>query len=258
MEKTVKLFYKEYGAKHEQVVVITHGLFGSGDNWGSIAKKLGEEFRVIVADARDHGRSPKTDHISYPAMAEDFKALFDELGLENAVLVGHSMGGKTAMEFAQRYPELLKHLVVVDISPKEHENSHNRILEGLVSANLNELDSRKKVEAHLAEFVPEPGVIQFLMKGLYWAEEGQLGWRMNAPLIKRDLDHILAATGAGTVKVPTLFIRGGQSNYIEREDIPAMKEQFIHAEVETVSYAGHWVHAQAPEEVYEMIRKSAL
>jgi pimeloyl-ACP methyl ester carboxylesterase len=131
------------------------------------------------------------------------------------------------------------------------------ILEGLISADLDELKSRKEVERHLRSYVPEPGVIQFLMKGLYWKDDGQLGWRMNAPLIKQDLDNILAAIGPDSVVVPTLFIRGGQSNYIEREDIPAIKEQFRNARIETIEHAGHWVHAQAPEEVYELVRESA-
>jgi pimeloyl-ACP methyl ester carboxylesterase len=253
----MKLYYKEYGKENEQVIVITHGLFGSSDNWGSIAKKLGEEYRVIVADARDHGRSPSSIGISYPVMAEDFKELFDDLGLKEVVFVGHSMGGKTAMEFAQHYPELLKFLIVVDISPKEHENSHNLILEGLISADLDVLTSRQDVEIHLRSFVPEPGVIQFLMKGLYWQDDGKLGWRMNAPLIKKDLENILAATGPERVKVPTLFIKGGQSNYIEREDIPAIKEQFPNCRVVTIEHAGHWVHAQAPEEVMDLIRECA-
>lgn len=254
----MKLFYKEYGVENEQVVVITHGLFGSSDNWGTIAKKLGEDLRVIVADARDHGRSPNSEDISYPIMAEDFKELFDDLDLQNVVFVGHSMGGKTVMEFAQRYPELLKCIVVVDISPKEHENSHNLILEGLISADLEVLNSRKDVEIHLRQYVPEPGVIQFLMKGLYWKDSGKLGWRMNAPLIKQNLDNILAATGPDRVTVPTLFIRGGQSNYIEREDIPAIEEQFPNSRIVTIEHAGHWVHAQAPDEVMELVRECAL
>jgi len=159
------------------------------------------------------------------------------------------------MEFAIRYPELLKYLVVVDMSPKEHENSHSRILEGVVSADFNVLKSRKEVQAHLRAYVPEPGVIQFLMKGLYWQEAGKLAWRMNAQLIQNDLPNILAATGFETVDVPTLFIKGGQSGYIEREDIPAIKEQFRNARIETIEHAGHWVHAQAPEEVYELVRE---
>ena len=253
----MKLFHKVYGEEHEQTIVITHGLFGSGDNWGTIAKKLGEEFRVIVVDARDHGRSPHSDHISYPAMAADFKELFEDRSISDAVFVGHSMGGKTAMEFAMRYSELLKHLVVVDISPKEHENAHDRILEGLLAADFEVLKSRKDVGAHLRGYVPEPGVIQFLMKGLYWKEEGRLDWRMNAQGIKDDLENIIAPTGFETVHVPTLFIKGGQSAYIEREDIPAIKDQFPQARIETIQHAGHWVHAQAPEEVYALVRECA-
>jgi pimeloyl-ACP methyl ester carboxylesterase len=114
------------------------------------------------------------------------------------------------------------------------------------------------VEAHIASLVKEPGVVQFLIKNLYWRTEDELAWRVNVPLLARDLDAILASIGPGTVRVPTLFIRGGQSDYILREDVPAIKEQFPHARVETVAYAGHWVHAQAPDEVIGMIRAVAI
>jgi pimeloyl-ACP methyl ester carboxylesterase len=180
--------------------------------------------------------------------------LVTSLGLRDIILVGHSMGGKTAMEFAQRWPELLGHLVIIDISPREHDSQHDHILEGLVSVDLGAQGSRREVEEHLARHVPEPGVQQFLLKSLYWASPGQLAWRMNVPLLVRDLPNILAPVGAGTVRVPTLFIRGGKSDYITREDLPAIREQFPNSRVETVPYAGHWVQAQAPDEVMAMIR----
>ena len=173
------------------------------------------------------------------------------------ILVGHSMGGKTAMEFAQRWPELLKYLIVVDISPKEHVNSQQYIVYALLNADISKGRTRKEVEEYISSKVPEPGVVSFLMKNLYWKNEGELAWRMNIVLLAKEMDHILAAIGSKTGKVPTLFIRGGQSDYILREDIPAIKEQFQNSRVETIAYAGHWVHAQAPEEVIAMIRSNS-
>ena len=173
--------------------------------------------------------------------------------MEDIILVGHSMGGKTAMVFAQHWPGLLRHLVVVDISPREHENNHGHIIRALLEADLSG-DDRKAVEEQLLRGIPEPGVVQFLMKGLYRKDDGGFAWRMNVPLLEHDLSHILAAIGPETVRVPTLFIRGGQSNYILREDLPAIKEQFPNGRVETIPYAGHWVHAQAPDEVVSLIR----
>lgn len=261
---TVDLFYRRLGTVGATPVVILHGLFGTSDNWGSIGKELGEPttpeapaLDVLLVDLRDHGRSPHTEAISYPLMAADVHALVTDLGLKDIVLVGHSMGGKTAMSFAQRWPELLKKLIVVDISPREHQNNQAHIVQALRAADLSQGRTRKQVEADVATYVKEPGVVQFLMKNVYWKTEEQLAWRVNVDLLGRELSAILAAIGPETVRVPTLFVRGGQSDYIVREDLPAIKEQFPNSTVETVPYAGHWVHAQAPDEVIAWIRGSA-
>ncbi len=259
--KTVPLHYRRLGTVGATPVVILHGLFGTSDNWGSVGKELGEPstadapaFDVFLVDLRDHGRSPHTDGTSYPIMAADVHAMITELGLKDVVLVGHSMGGKVAMVFAQQWPQLLQRLIVVDISPREHENNHAHIIEAMLTADLSAGRNRKEVEAHVARQVKEPGVVQFLLKNLYWKTEEQLAWRVNAPLLKQDLPAILAAIGPERVRVPTVFVRGGQSNYILREDLPAIAEQFPNSRVVTVPFAGHWVHAQAPEEVVALIR----
>jgi pimeloyl-ACP methyl ester carboxylesterase len=253
---TVDLFYRREG--QGSPVVVLHGLFGSSDNFGSIGRALSAEYDMVLVDQRDHGRSPHTGRTTYPLMAGDVHALVMKLGLKNIVLVGHSMGGKTAMTFAQRWPELLKRLVVIDIGPREYPiGDHAAIIEALTTSNVAGKGSRKEVEAHLSTYVPEPGVVQFLMKSLYWEVPGRLGWRFNVPLLARDIHDILAAMGPERVSVPTLFIRGGKSGYITREDLPQIREQFPDSRVETVSFAGHWVHAQAPEEVMELIRSVA-
>lgn len=261
---TVDLYYRRLGSAGATPVVILHGLFGTSDNWGSVGKELGEPsapgtppLDVFLVDLRDHGRSPHTDATSYPLMAADVHALTEKLGLTDMILVGHSMGGKTAMCFAQRWPERLKQLVVVDISPREHTNNHAHIIAAMRTADLSPGRTRKEVEAHISAHVKEPGVVQFLLKNLYWKTEEQLAWRVNVALLERELPFILAAIGPEVVRVPTLFIRGGQSDYIMREDIPAIKEQFPNSRIETVPYAGHWVHAQAPDEVITLIRSIA-
>lgn len=253
---SVELFFRREGAG--QTIMILHGLYGSGDNWGHIGRVLAADHDVILVDERDHGRSPHTEHITYPLMAEDVHALMQKLGLKDVVLVGHSMGGKTAMSFAQRWPELLKSLVVVDIGPREYAiGEHAIIVQALATSDLANKTTRQEVEDHITRTVPEPGVVQFLMKSLYWEEPGKLAWRFNVPLLQQDMDHILGAIGPETVKVPTLFIRGGKSPYIPREDLPQIKEQFPNSRVETIPYAGHWVHAQAPDEVMDLIRSMA-
>lgn len=260
----VDLHYRRLGPAGATPVVILHGLFGSSDNLGSIARELAEPtepdvpaYDVVVVDLRDHGRSPHTATTSYPAMAGDVHALVEQLGLKEIVLVGHSMGGKAAMLFAQRWPERLKHLVVIDISPKEHANNQEYIVSALRTADLAPGRTRKEVEARIAQQIKEPGVVQFLLKSLYWKSEDQLAWRMNVDLLAREMDKILAAIGPETVRVPTTFVRGGQSDYIVREDLPAIKEQFPNSKVETIPFAGHWVHAQAPDEVVAIIRNAA-
>ena len=241
-----------------QAVVVLHGLFGSSDNWGTIGKELGATHDVLLVDQRDHGRSPHTDSVTYPLMAGDVYDLVTREGLTNIVLVGHSMGGKTAMYLAHRWPELVKHLVLVDMGPREYPLSNQApIIEALMTSAIAEKTTRKEVEQHLAKYIPEPGVQQFLLKSLYWETPEKLAWRFNVPVIARDIHHILAAAPPEIIRVPTLFIRGGQSDYITREDIPAIKEQFPNSRIETVEYAGHWVHAQAPDEVLALIRTVA-
>ena len=235
------------------VLMILHGLFGSSDNWQSLGRVLAEKFQVYLVDQRDHGRSPHTEEMNYSLMAADVKALMEQEGLSNVNLVGHSMGGKTAMTFAQHYPEMLHKMVIVDIGPKQYEDRHSSILEGMITANLNVLGSRKAVEKHLAEYVPEPGVRQFLMKNLYWIADGKLAWRLNLDLLKRDLSNIVASIDPERVQLPTLFINGGISDYILKEDIPAIKEQFPRSRFETIPFAGHWIHVQAPDDFIGMV-----
>lgn len=261
----VELHYRRSGPEGAPTVLILHGLFGTLDNWGSIGRELSEPTEpgtpaldVVLVDLRDHGRSPHTTTITYELMARDVHQLMERLDLHDVILVGHSMGGKAAMVMAQHWPERIRSLIIVDISPKEHENSHGHIIDALRTADLSPGKGRRDVEEHIAARVKEPGVVQFLMKNLYWVEDGRLAWRMNVDLLARELDAILAAIGPEVVKIPTLFIRGGKSDYILPEDLPAISEQFPNSRVETIAYAGHWVNAQAPDEVVAMIRERAM
>lgn len=252
----VPLFHRSAGSGTP--IVVLHGLLGSADNWGTIGKALSADHLVVLTDARDHGRSPHSDAVSYPLMAADVRALVTELGLRDIVLVGHSMGGKTAMTFAQQWPELLKHLVVIDIAPRDYPRGNQAgILEALRTSDLANKTSRAEVEAHLATHIPEPGVVAFLMKSLYWEAPEKLAWRFNVELLERELPNIMRGLEPTIVQVPTTFVRGGQSDYIGRADLPAIQELFPQSTVETVPYAGHWVQAQAPEEVMTVIRNAA-
>ncbi len=241
----MKLFHRILG--EGQPLFILHGLFGHSDNWQTHAKKLAEYYQVVLIDQRNHGHSDWSEAFSYDLLAEDLHELITELGLQKIILLGHSMGGKTAMRYAQMHPELLEKLIVVDMGVKAYPPHHTDILEGLSKIDLSIVKSRSEVEAILLPFVPVDGTRQFLMKNLYWKDKTQLAWRMNVPVLEREMDAILAAIPDDEVLIQTLFIRGALSNYILDEDIPDLEDQFPDSDVITVPNAGHWVHAEAPE-----------
>lgn len=241
----MKLHYRELGSG--KPFVILHGLFGFSDNWQSHGKKLAEYYRVIMVDLRNHGHSDWSEEFSYELMMGDVKELCDQLGLEEFILLGHSMGGKTAMLFAQHYPELLEKLIVVDMGIKSYPMHHEHILAGLHALDLQAISTRSEAEAILSQHIDSPGVRQFLLKNIYWKEKGKMAWRMNIPVLEREMPNILSALPNEECFVQTLFIRGELSNYILDEDIPAIENAFPDSELVTIENAGHWVHAEAPE-----------
>lgn len=247
----MKLHFRELG--EGKPMVILHGLFGYSDNWQTHGKKLSEYFRVIMVDLRNHGHSDWSDDFSYPVMVEDLKELFDDLKLEDVTLIGHSMGGKTAMLFAQTYPELLEKLIVVDMGIKAYPPHHQQILEGLNTLDLSKIENRSEADAHLTKFIDSVGVRQFLLKNIYWKEKGVMAWRMNVPVLEREMNEILSALPNQECLVETLFIRGALSNYILDEDFDAIQEVFPDSELVTIEGAGHWVHAEKAEEFMEKI-----
>lgn len=241
----MKLFHRILG--EGQPLLILHGLFGHSDNWQTHAKKLAEYYQVILIDQRNHGHSEWSDAFSYDLLAEDLHELVEEFGLHKIILLGHSMGGKTVMRYAQQHPETIDKLIVVDMGVKAYPPHHTDILAGLNKVDLNVVKTRGEVEQILLPYIPVDGTRQFLLKNLYWKEKGQLAWRMNIPVLEREMPAILAAIPSDRVNAPTLFIRGEQSNYILDEDIEELEDQFPDSTVVTVANAGHWVHAEAPE-----------
>lgn len=250
----MQLNFKSFG--QGSPIVILHGLFGMLDNWQTIAKKLAENYSVFIIDQRNHGRSPHDAAFNYQIMAEDLREFLESQWIYKSHIIGHSMGGKTAMQFALNYPEMVERLVVVDIGPTENVSNHQAIYDALLSLPIEEMQNRKEAEAFLGNRIPEPGVRQFLLKNFTRKKEGGYRWKMNLPVLQEKYEEILAAVeGDMPVEMPTLFIRGGRSGYLHPDQLPEIRELFRVAEMYTVEEAGHWVHAEQPQELLEKVQR---
>lgn len=247
----MKLHYRSIG--EGQPLFILHGLFGSADNWQTVGKKLAENYKVYFVDQRNHGRSPHSDEFNYDLMVADFHELVVDLNEENILILGHSMGGKTAIGFAANYPELIDKMIVADISHKKYPLHHDLIMEGMQSLDLNSIKSRGEADTELEKYIDNWGVRQFLLKNLYWSEPGQLAWRINLPVLCEKIEDIIDEIHFDIINIKTLFIRGGQSNYILPEDYEMIHQKFPNSNIETLEESGHWVHAEAPEDFYNLV-----
>lgn len=259
------LHHLAQGAADAPPLVILHGLFGTLDNWQSLARRWAADagLHVVSVDLRNHGRSFHDPAISYELMAQDVAELLDHLALDPArlTLLGHSMGGKVAMRLALDQPERLARLVVLDIAPRHSDMRHqDDIIAGLQAVDLAALENRNQADAALARHIPQPSVRQFLLKNLYRRDDNSFAWRINLPALAAALPAIGAETiGPRPFLKPALFVRGGKSDYVSAEDklhgIPAL---FPNSEVVTVPDAGHWVHAEKPDAVFDLVRAFAL
>ncbi len=249
----MKLFFRKTG--EGKPIIILHGVFGSSDNWYSISKNIAEKgFAVYALDARNHGQSPRSEDFSYEWMAEDLHEFIQDHQLHDAIIIGHSMGGKTVMHFAMKYPALFSKLVVVDIAPKFYPAHHSHIIQGLAAIELDNLQNRNAAETTLALYVANPAERQFLLKNLYRNESGKFDWRINLPVLSREIYQIGGDfTDTKIVEKPVLFIRGSESGYIFDEDIPAIQEIFPLAKVLTIEGAGHWVQAEKPDDFIQAV-----
>jgi pimeloyl-ACP methyl ester carboxylesterase len=247
----MKLHYRKMGAGAP--LFILHGLFGSSDNWQTLGKRFAEHFTVYFVDQRNHGHSPHSDEFSYELMAADLLELIDDLGLEKVNIIGHSMGGKTVIELAKNHPNRIEKMVVADISHKQYPLHHETILEGLNSLDLSKLKSRGAADKALGKYIPEWGVRQFLLKNLYWVEKGQLGWRINLPVLTRTIGDIVSEIQFDQIATATLFMRGGKSNYILTSDYEMIQEKFPNSQIYSIEESGHWIHAEAPDEFFDTV-----
>lgn len=248
----MQLYFETLGEGNPAYVFL-HGFLGSLDNWRTVAKQLGLPGRIYLVDARNHGRSPHSAEHTYPAMAEDVIELLNSEGLAVAHLLGHSMGGKVAMQVAFMAPERVASLVVVDIAPRAYAGGHEAILQALCAVDLR-VARREDIEAQLRPTIPEPGIRQFLLKGLARTLEGKFFWRFNLPVLAASYEAILAAVSGPPYEGPALFMRGENSSYVSPEDTEHIHRLFPKAQIHTIPNAGHWVHVDNPTAVREILR----
>lgn len=264
----MKLFFKQIG-RGDVNLIILHGLYGSSDNWLSIARLLEEHFRIFIIDQRNHGRSSHSSEMNYALMADDLKEFMDDQQLDSSVLLGHSMGGKTAMRFALKYPHKVEKLVVVDIAPKPYgetnnfgkiTNDHQSIVDGLLSVNPLDFSSRSEIDRFLKSSIPNGMVRSFLLKNIGRREDKKLFWKLNIEAISENLHEIM--DGFSYLDPAPVFpkekdvflIKGANSPYVQDEDMQQMRNYFPSAQLATIPDAGHWLHAEQTELFIETLK----
>ena len=245
----MQVHYQTLG--HGQPLILLHGLFGSGDNWGKVARHFSECYQVICVDLRNHGRSPHSTSQSYIDMADDLLALCDALNLERTHLLGHSLGGKVAMQFATQYPNRIDKLIVVDMAMRAYADAHTPLMDKMMAIDLSKLQNRQEVDSLLRSSIPQTMVRQFLLMNLIKSENG-LAWRINLTALKNNYPDLLQAVCENSrYEKPCLFIRGEYSDYVRDADIEYIKNRFIYAQFASLP-TGHWVHAELPQAFIEV------
>lgn len=238
-----------------QAFIILHGFLGMSDNWKTLGNRWSEDgYQVHLLDQRNHGRSFHSDEFSYEIMVEDLKDYCEEHDLNEIVLLGHSMGGKVAMQFAVTYPKMVSKLIIADIGPKSYPSHHQDILKALSQLDFATIKSRGEAEDILSEYIKDKGTRLFLLKNLYRKNKSEYGLRINLPILTEKIDEIGQALKKDTVfPGDTLFLGGEKSGYIEPMDELLIKKHFPKSKIQTISSAGHWLHAENPDEFYDNV-----
>ncbi|MDQ3016437.1 MAG: alpha/beta fold hydrolase [Bacteroidota bacterium] len=249
----MKLNHKIFG--NGSPVVILHGLFGMLDNWRAIAKSLESDFQCILFDLRNHGKSPRDPNMDYKVMAADVLESMDDLGLKEAIIMGHSMGGKVAMRFAFDYPQRISKLIVVDIAPREYPPHHEDVIRAIEAIHPEKMKDRTEAENILrSELGEDEATIQFILKNLSRVAEGGFAWKANMPVLINSYASIITSVNSEEpFNKPVLFIRGEKSNSVQADDLTEINELFPDSRVITIKNAGHWVHADQPAALLDVI-----
>ena len=255
----MKLFFRHMGQGNP--VVILHGLLGLSDNWVTFGRQMALDFEVFIPDLRNHGQSPHDPVFNFQVLVEDLHELIADRGLKKVNLIGHSLGGKTAMLFALRYPDLLDKLVIVDIALRKYSTDleHQMLIDAMLKVDFSSAHSRSDVDRQLEKNVHSLKLRQFLLKNIYWKDKETLGWRVNLPVLKETLPLVLEGIPRDKIFLnPVLLVRGGLSDYVTDADLPEMVKQFPRTSVKTLANASHWVHADAPGEFYSLVHAFLL
>jgi len=250
----MKLFRQTFGSGFPLLII--HGLLGASGNWQTMAKtRFGPFFRTITLDLRNHGKSPHSDSFSFAEMAEDVLELMQDEGVDRAHILGHSMGGKLAMHMALEHPEVVEKLIVADIAPRKYHRRHDTIFNALHSVDFSTISSRNDVDEVVKRSIPDLGVRQFLLKNLI-RKQGQLAWGMNLDAIERAYEELIREVEAWEVfEGDALFIRGSRSDYVKDDDLISIRALFPFSTIETIEEAGHWLHAEKPDEFASLCLK---
>lgn len=233
-------------------LLILHGFLGMSDNWKTLGSKCSEHgMQVHLIDQRNHGRSFHAEEFNYDILAEDLRNYIEQHELRDVIILGHSMGGKTAMQFAVRYPDLIQKLIVADIAPKYYPPHHEYIINGLNHLDFGVIKSRGEADSELSKYIQEKGIRQFLLKNLYWVEKGKLAFRFNLEVLSHKMEEIGEGLSAiDQYNGPTLFLRGDKSEYIIPSDGEIIRRHFPNAVIESIDHAGHWLHAENPTQFF--------
>ncbi len=257
----MELYYRQTG--HGKPLIVLHGLYGSSDNWHSIARALSDSFSVYTVDLRNHGNSPHDSVHNYAAMADDLYEFMNRLHVDKAVIIGHSMGGKVALRFGQEHAEKVERMIVVDIAPSGFDGnetpetiSHRNIIKSLLKVNPRTISSREEADHMLQSDIPSEKVRQFLLKNLKRGTSGGFYWNMNLQVLADHMDDIFEGVlpGSDVKEFPLLFIKGEKSGYIRPEDMEIIHRFYPWSVMTEIADAGHWVHAEQPEAFLKAVK----
>ncbi|MGM0496370.1 MAG: alpha/beta fold hydrolase [Bacteroidota bacterium] len=269
----MQLFYRLLGESNTQPLIILHGLYGSSDNWLNIGKQLAQSYRVYLIDLRNHGNSPHSKNHNYFLMRDDLLEFMEDKGIREASVLGHSMGGKTAIYFALEYPDKVKNMIVVDIAPGAYKSlaepspntlNHLNILNALYNLDTENIETLRDADKKLSESIPYKQVRQFLLKNLKRDKKGKFRWTLNINTLRNELPSIVDGIDTGEYsgksdkpkesQYSVLFIKGEKSDYIGENEKNEIKTIFPNATIQTIKDAGHWVHAEQREMFIDTVR----